>query len=135
MVSSSGRSRLWFHSRRCGNCQLTEAEQESFQRDVEWYRGQPLNNAAFEEYKKAMEYINDPIVEAVISQFRKRSQEGIIKYGTTMARTDIDFLGWLQHMKEELMDAVVYLERIQRDTIDAEIERKRSNAITAQRDY
>ena len=82
-----------------------------------------------------MEYINDPVVEAVIAQFRKRSQEGIIKYGTTMARTDIDFLGWLQHMKEELMDAVVYLERIQRDTIDQEIERKRANAIIAQRDY
>ena len=82
-----------------------------------------------------MEYINDPVVEAVISQFRKRSQEGIIKYGTTMARTDIDFLGWLQHMKEELMDAVVYLERVQRDAIDEQIERKRSNAITAQRDY
>ena len=82
-----------------------------------------------------MEYINDPVVEAVISQFRKRSQEGIIKYGTTMARTDIDFLGWLQHMKEELMDAIVYLERIQRDTIDSEIDKRRGNVVTAQGDY
>jgi hypothetical protein len=82
-----------------------------------------------------MEYINDPIVEAVIAEMRKRSQEGILKYGTTMARTDVDLLGWIQHFKEELMDAVVYVTRIQRDLIDAEIDKRRGNAITAQRDY
>ena len=82
-----------------------------------------------------MEYINDPIVEAAIAELRKRSQEGILKYGTTMARTDIDLLGWMQHFKEELMDAVVYVTRIQRDLIDAEIDKRRGNAITAQRDY
>lgn len=82
-----------------------------------------------------MEYINDPIVEAVIAEMRKRSQEGILKYGTTMARTDVDLLGWIQHFKEELMDAVVYVTRIQRDLIDAEIDKRRGNAITAQGDY
>ena len=73
-----------------------------------------------------MELINDPIVEAVIHQFRKRSQEGIIKYGCTMARQDIDFVGWIQHMKEELMDAVVYLERIRQEEIDRAIDAKRT---------
>ena len=82
-----------------------------------------------------MEYINDPIVEAVIAEMRKRSQEGILKYGTTMARQDIDLLGWVQHLKEELMDAFIYATRIQRDLIDAEIDKRRGNAITAQRDY
>lgn len=82
-----------------------------------------------------MEYINDPIVEAAIAEMRKRSQEGILKYGTTMARQDIDLLGWVQHLKEELMDAVIYATRIQRDLIDAEIDKRRGNAITAQRDY
>ena len=72
-----------------------------------------------------MEYINDPIVEAAIAELRKRSQEGILKYGTTMARTDVDLLGWIQHFKEELMDAVVYVTRIQRDLIDAEIDKRR----------
>lgn len=82
-----------------------------------------------------MEYINDPIVEAAIAELRKRSQEGILKYGTTMARTDIDLLQWVQHLKEELMDAFIYATRIQRDLIDAEIDKRRGNAITAQRDY
>ena len=75
-----------------------------------------------------MEYINDPIVESVIKQFRDRSQQGILKYGTTMARTDVEFIGWLQHMKEELMDAVVYLERIRQDYVDMEIEVKRQGS-------
>lgn len=82
-----------------------------------------------------MEYINDPIVEAAIAELRKRSQEGIRKYGTTMARQDIDLLQWVQHLKEELMDAFIYATRIQRDLIDAEIDKRRGNAITAQRDY
>lgn len=82
-----------------------------------------------------MEYINDPIVEAAIAELRKRSQEGILKYGTTMARTDVDLLQWVQHLKEELMDAFIYATRIQRDLIDAEIDKRRGNAITAQRDY
>lgn len=72
-----------------------------------------------------MELINDPIVEAVIAQFRKRSQEGIIKYGKTMARTDVSFIEWIQHMKEELMDACVYLERIRQEEVDRGIDAKR----------
>ena len=74
-----------------------------------------------------MELINDPIVESVIAQFRKRSQEGIIKYGCTMARTDIDFVGWIEHMKQELMDAVVYLERIRQEEVDRGIDAKRNS--------
>lgn len=73
-----------------------------------------------------MELINDPITEAVIKQFRERSQLGVLKYGTTLARKDIDFLGWIQHMKEELQDAILYLERIRQEEIDREIDAKRS---------
>lgn len=73
-----------------------------------------------------MEYINDPITEAVIKQFRERSQQGIIKYGTTLARKDIDFLGWVQHMKEELQDAILYLERIRQEEVDREIDANRA---------
>ena len=73
-----------------------------------------------------MEIINDPIVESVIAQFRKRSQEGIIKYGTTMARTDVTFLEWIEHAKQEAMDFCVYLERLRQDEIDRQIMEKRN---------
>jgi hypothetical protein len=40
---------------------------------------------------------------------------GYKKYGTTTERTDIDLHGWLQHLQEELMDAVVYIERLKKE--------------------
>lgn len=54
----------------------------------------------------------DPIVESVKDLLDERSQAGMSKYGTTLARTDIDLLGWIQHLQEELLDAACYLERI-----------------------
>ena len=56
--------------------------------------------------------IKDPIVEQVIDKFRSRSQDGIKKYGTTLADNQLTHEEWLNHLQEELMDAVVYLEKI-----------------------
>ena len=53
----------------------------------------------------------DPIVEAVRAKLLQRSQVGLQKYGTTLMRDDIDLYGWLNHLSEELMDAVLYVER------------------------
>ena len=39
-------------------------------------------------------------------------ETGYKKYGVTTERKDIDLMGWLQHLQEELMDACVYVERI-----------------------
>ena len=54
----------------------------------------------------------DPIVEQVIDKFRVRSSLGIEKYGTTLADNALSQEQWLTHLQEELMDAVVYLEKI-----------------------
>lgn len=32
-----------------------------------------------------------------------------------MERTDLDIVGWLTHLQEELMDAAVYVERLIQD--------------------
>lgn len=56
----------------------------------------------------------DSIVEGVIDQFRTRAEQGKAKYGTTMDRNDLTPMQWIQHLHEELMDAVVYLEKIKR---------------------
>lgn len=53
----------------------------------------------------------DPIVDQVIEKYKKRSQEGIKKYGTTLADNNLSFDEWLTHLQEELMDAVVYIEK------------------------
>lgn len=54
---------------------------------------------------------SDPIVESVIEEFRERSSKGIKKYGTTLKENNTD--DFLQHLKEELMDAVCYIKKLQ----------------------
>jgi hypothetical protein len=54
----------------------------------------------------------DKIVERVRDAFRKRSERGLKKYGTTLERNDLTHLEWLQHLQEELMDATLYIEKL-----------------------
>ena len=60
---------------------------------------------------KNFEIRKDPIVESIISQFNQRSEVGIKKYGTTLEENNND--DFLQHLKEELMDAILYIEKLQ----------------------
>lgn len=53
----------------------------------------------------------DKIVLSIIEQFKQRSEVGIEKYGTTLQDNNKD--DFLQHLKEELMDAVLYIEKLQ----------------------
>jgi hypothetical protein len=57
----------------------------------------------------------DTIVEDVINKFRKRSEAGMLKYNTTLDRTDLSTLDWLTHLQEELMDAVLYVEKLKKE--------------------
>ena len=54
----------------------------------------------------------DKNVEAIRASLYNRMMAGYKKYGVTTERTDIDLMGWLQHLQEELLDAAVYIERI-----------------------
>lgn len=54
----------------------------------------------------------DAIIERVLNRFVERSEKGIAKYGTTLADNDLSLLQWLNHLQEELMDAVNYIEAI-----------------------
>jgi hypothetical protein len=56
--------------------------------------------------------MKDTIVESVINQFRERSEVGIKKYGTTLNRTDLSTLDWILHAQQELMDGILYLEKL-----------------------
>ncbi len=52
----------------------------------------------------------DKHVEEVRRKLLERSQTGLIKYGTTLERTDLTELQWLVHAQEEAMDMANYLE-------------------------
>ena len=55
--------------------------------------------------------MKDKVVEQVKAEFDQRSQLGISKYGTTLEDNNTD--DFLQHLKEELMDGVLYIQKIQ----------------------
>ena len=54
----------------------------------------------------------DRIVNKVINSYRRRSEIGMRKYGTTLDDNPIKVLEWLQHLQEELMDATLYIEKL-----------------------
>ncbi len=62
-----------------------------------------------------MEKIEDSVVDSIISKFKQRSETGIKKYGTTLDRNDLTPEQWLNHLEEELMDAILYCHRIRKE--------------------
>jgi hypothetical protein len=54
----------------------------------------------------------DSIVASIIKQFEDRSAMGKKKYGTDLDRTDLSLVEWIEHAKQEHMDAILYLEKI-----------------------
>ena len=59
-----------------------------------------------------MENKLDSIVTSVINQFIERSERGKAKYGVDLDRKDLSLLEWIEHAKQEHMDAILYLEKI-----------------------
>lgn len=57
----------------------------------------------------------DSIVAAVVEKFKQRSEFGQKKYGTNLDRKDLTVFEWANHMQEELMDAILYLEKLKRE--------------------
>ena len=59
--------------------------------------------------------MQDKIVQEIKDKFEQRSQIGINKYGTTLERDDLSAEEWVNHLQEELMDAILYLQRLKHD--------------------
>ena len=58
----------------------------------------------------------DKIVTQIVDKFKARSEIGIKKYGTTLEENNND--DFFEHLSEELMDSLLYLQKIkeQKDT-------------------
>jgi hypothetical protein len=59
--------------------------------------------------------MKDKIVQEIKDKFEQRSQLGIKKYGTTLERDDLTAEEWVNHLQDELMDAILYLQRLKHD--------------------
>jgi hypothetical protein len=54
----------------------------------------------------------DSVVKAVIQKFLTRAHMGKKKYGTDLDRNDLAVSDWITHAQDELMDAILYLEKL-----------------------
>ena len=62
-------------------------------------------------------YSPDKIIKSVIDKFLERGELGLKKYGTTLDRDDLQTLDWINHAQEELMDGILYLEKLKQSII------------------
>ena len=58
--------------------------------------------------------IRDEVIKSVVKKFINRSDVGYKKYGVTLHKDNQPLDTWLQHIQEELMDAVNYIEKTRR---------------------
>ena len=67
--------------------------------------------------KKEIEF-RDPVVERVVNKFVSRSDVGFAKYGVTLEDDKSNIFVWINHLQEELMDAVLYLQKLKETTTE-----------------
>ena len=64
----------------------------------------------------------DPVVKRVVDKFRLRSDEGFLKYGTTLDEERTTkmkgLMKYLVDIQEELMDAILYIQTAQEELKD-----------------
>ena len=55
--------------------------------------------------------MRDKIIQQVVDKFQQRSDVGYKKYGVTLHDDEPNMHKWINHLQEELMDAVLYLQK------------------------
>ena len=54
----------------------------------------------------------DSVVTSIIHKFSERAKMGKEKYGQTLDRDDVGMVEWITHFQEELMDGILYAEKL-----------------------
>ena len=71
-----------------------------------------IQRTTLEEYRFIQ--TTDSIVDSIIDQFVSRASFGKTKYGVDLDREDLSVLEWIEHAKQEHMDAILYLEKLKK---------------------
>jgi hypothetical protein len=63
------------------------------------------------------------VEDEVCEEIQERAKVGLKKYGVTMERDDLTHDEWLEHLQHELMDAIVYVQRLRtrEQTLEAKL--------------
>jgi hypothetical protein len=67
--------------------------------------------------KKEIEF-RDPVIERVVDKFVSRSDVGFKKYGITLNDDKSNLFVWMNHLQEELMDAVIYMQKLKESSME-----------------
>ena len=67
--------------------------------------------------KKQIDF-RDPVVERVVDKFVSRSYVGFAKYGVTLNDDKSNLFAWINHLQEELMDAVLYMQKLKESSTE-----------------
>jgi len=59
-----------------------------------------------------MVFKTDSVVDSIIDQFIDRASMGKEKYNTDLDRQDLSVPEWIEHAQQELMDGILYLEKL-----------------------
>lgn len=60
-------------------------------------------------------FVPDSIVQSILEKFVDRAEMGFKKYNNTLDREDLSRVEWINHAQEELMDGILYLERLKQE--------------------
>lgn len=60
-------------------------------------------------------FVPDSIVDSILNKFVDRAEMGFNKYNNTLDRKDLNKVEWINHAQEELMDGILYLERLKQE--------------------
>lgn len=60
-------------------------------------------------------FVPDSIVQSIIGKFIARAEKGKQKYGTDLDRNDLTTPEWIEHAQDELMDGILYLEKLKQN--------------------
>ena len=80
------------------------------------------NAKGFYSLNDMNEEFRDPVVKRVVDKFKERSDEGFLKYGTTLHEERTTkmkgLMKYLVDIQEELMDAILYKQTAQEELKD-----------------
>jgi hypothetical protein len=62
----------------------------------------------------------DSVVDSILNKFVDRAELGFTKYNNTLDRNDLSKLDWINHAQDELMDGILYLEKLKQEVINAQ---------------
>ena len=71
-------------------------------------------NKIYSTENSRLVFKTDSIVDSIIDQFIDRASFGKVKYNTDLDRDDLSVPDWIEHAQQELMDGILYLEKLKK---------------------